>query len=409
MAGMSKTTMMSALLVSTLAFISMGAWAREPENEIVIGRKWSIDSAILNEKREYLVYVPSEYADGLYAQVRYPVMYVLDGEEYFNSAAGLVHFMSEANSQIPQMIVVAVVNTDRSRDLTPTASKTDMSGKENAVFGSTGGGDRFLQFLEKELIPRIEADYRTAPHRTLVGHSLGGLTVLHSLLAQAGVYRGHIAIDSSLWWQDQFMVTRLQEKAVDLPGLGARVFMALADHRTTGEYDGSKMIISNMRFAELLQAKKLRNLDVTLQHFSGEDHGSVPLPALYTGLLYVFDGYKVGDEFPLKDNTSDLIAHFKTMTERLGFEILPPESLVDRFGQGAYGFLHNPALAMEYAKLNVANYPTSSHALSSLAKLEMAMGEAQNARAHYSDALRLNPKNEEARAALKSFPATSHH
>jgi predicted alpha/beta superfamily hydrolase len=409
MAGKSKTTTMAALLVSTLAFVSMEAWAGETGNEIVIGRKWSIESAILKEKREYLVYVPVRYADGLYAEVRYPVMYVLDGEDYFNSAAGLVHFMSEANSQIPQMIVVAIVNTDRSRDLTPTASKTDMSGNENAVFGTTGGADRFLQFLEKELIPKIEAGYRTAPHRTLVGHSLGGLTVLHSLLTQPGLYRGSIAIDSSLWWQDQFMVKRLQDNPAVVPGLGARVFMALGDHRTIGAYDGSKMIISNMRFAELLQDKKLRNLDVMLRHFSGEDHGSVPLPALYSGLLYVFDGYKVGDEFPLKDNTAELVAHFKTISARLGFEILPPEALVDRFGQGAYGFLHNPALAMEYARLNVANYPTSSHALSSLAKLEMAMGETRKARALYSDALRMNPRNEEARAALKSFPARTDH
>ena len=112
----------------------------------------------------------------------------------------------------------------------------------------------------------------------------------------------------------------------------------------------------------------------------------------------MFDGYKVGDEFPLKDNTADLVAHFKTISDRLGFEVLPPEHLVDQFGQGAYGFLHNAALAMEYA-----NYPTSSHALSSLAKLEMAMGDRQKARAHYSDALRVNPENDGARAALQSL------
>lgn len=403
MIRMSKTTTIAALFAAALAFVSMGAWAHETGNEIVIGRKWSIESAILQEQREYLVYLPAQYDDRLYAQVRYPVMYILDGEEYFNSAAGLVHFMSEANSQIPQMIVVAIVNTNRTRDLTPTPSNIDMSGKENAVFGATGGADRFLQFLERELIPKIEASYRTAPHRTLVGHSLGGLTVLHSLLTQPGLYRGHIAIDSSLWWQDQFMVKRVQEKAVEVPRLGARVFMALGDHRTTGEYDGSKMIISNMRFAELLQGRESPNLQVVLRHFAGEDHGSVPLPALYSGLLYVFDGYKVGDEFPLKDNTAALVAHFRAISDQFGFEVLPPEALVDRFGQGAFGFLHNAALAMEYAKLNVANYPTSSHALSSLADLEVAMGETQQARAHYSDALRVNPENAAAKTALKSL------
>jgi uncharacterized protein len=400
---MSTTTAAAALLAWAIVLVSTGTQAGETENEIVIGRRASIDSAILKEKREYWVYVPALYGDRLYAQVRYPVMYVLDGEEYFNSAAGLVHFMGEANSQIPPMIVVAVLNTDRARDLTPIASNIDISGKENSVFGATGGADRFLHFLRSELMPRIEADYRTAPHRTIVGHSLGGLTVLHSLLTQPGVYRGHIAIDSSLWWGDQFMAKRVHENTLEVPGLGARVFMALADHRTTGEYEGSKMIISNMRFAELLQDKKAPNLHVTLQRFSGEDHGSVPLPALYSGLLHVFDAYKVGDEFPLKDSTADLVAHFKAISDRLGFEVLPPEPLVDRLGQGAYGFLHNAALAMEYAKLNVANYPTSSHALSSLAKLEMAMGETQKARAHYSDALRVNPENEEARAALESL------
>ncbi|MBK7902543.1 MAG: alpha/beta hydrolase [Proteobacteria bacterium] len=398
------TTRIATLLASALAFFSTDARAGGAEkNEIVIGRKFSIESAILQEKREYIVYLPAPYHDRLYAKVRYPVMYLLDGEEYFNAAAGLVHFMSEANSQIPQQIVVAVVNTNRTRDLTPTPSNIDISGKVNAAFGTTGGGDRFLQFLERELIPKIEADYRTAPHRTLVGHSFGGLTVLHSLLTQPGLYQGLIAIDSSLWWQDQFMVKRVKQGPVDVPDRGTRVFMALGDHRTTGEYDGSSMIVTNMRFAELLQGRKLQGLDVTLRHFAGEDHGTVPLPALYNGLLYVFDGYKVGDEFALKDNTAELVAHFRKISERLGYEVLPPEQLVDRFGQGAYGFLHDAKLAMEYAMLNVANYSTSSHALSSLASLELATGEMQRARVHLGEALRLNPDNEEARSALESL------
>ncbi len=403
MTHVSFTTRLAALVTLAMAFVSMTALADESDDEIVIGRKWSIESAILQEKREYIVYVPALYDDRLYAQVRYPVMFVLDGEEHFKSAAGMVHFMSESNSQIPQQIVVAIINTDRARDLTPTPSKADMTGREHAEFETTGGADRFLQFLEKELIPRIEADYRTAPYRTFVGHSFGGLAVLHSFLTQPGLFRGYIAIDSSLWWQEQFMVKRVQEKPFDVPGPGAQVFMALADHRTTGEYDGTTMIVSNMRFVELLQDEKLQNLDVTLRHFSGEDHGTVPFPALYYGLLHVFDQYKVGDAFALKDNTAELVAHFKAISDRFGFEVLPPETLVDQFRQAAYEYLRNAGLAMEYAKLNVANYPTSSHALSSLASLELAMGETQKARDHYRAALRANSGNDEAKSALKTL------
>lgn len=404
-------TMTSTGAIRTIATLLAWASALLPTlahgvaagHDVVIGRKWSIESAILEEKREYIVYLPAAYDDRLYAAIRYPVLYVLDGEEYFNSAAGLVHFMSEANSQIPKHIVVAIVNTDRTRDLTPTPSKLDISGKENAAFGVTGGADRFLRFLEEELVPRIDRDYRTVPHRTIAGHSFGGLTVLHGLLARPGVYRGVIAIDSSLWWHDQVMVERVRREPARVTGAGTRVFMALADHRTTGKYDGTPMIVSNMRFAELLQNRKLTRLDVMLRHFAGEDHGTVPLPALYEGLLYVFDGYKVGDHLALEEDTRALVAHFRSVSERLGFEVRPPEQLVDRFAHGAWGFLDDPALAMEYAKLNVANYPTSSHALSSLGKLELAAGNVQLARQHFADALRLNAGNAEAAAALRSL------
>lgn len=395
------STRLAALLALAMVFVATGLLASETGDEIVLGRKFSIESAVLQESREYLVYVPAQYEDRLFAEVRYPVMYVLDGEEHFTFTAGLVHFMSETNSQIPQQIVVAIVNTDRARDLTPTSSNVDMTGRAHAEFATTGGGDRFLQFLERELIPKIEVDYRTAPYRTFVGHSFGGLAVLHSLLTQPGLFRGYIALDPSLWWQDQLMVERVREKPVDVPGPGARVFLALAGHRTTGQSDGSTMIVGNMRFTELLQGQQQQNLSVTLQHFSGEDHRSVPLPALYHGLRYVFDDYKVGDEFALQNTTVKLIAHFKAISARFGFEVLPPEPLVDQLWQVAYGFLNDAGLAMEYAKLNVVNYPTSSHAFSSLAKLELATGDTQKARDHYRDAIRLNPDNGEARAALE--------
>ena len=78
------------------------------------------------------------------------------------------------NIQIPELIIVALPNTRRTRDLTPTHAIRDYSGKEEPNFSFSGGGESFLRFMEEELMPHIEAKYRTQPYRILVGHSLGG-------------------------------------------------------------------------------------------------------------------------------------------------------------------------------------------------------------------------------------------
>ena len=67
------------------------------------------------------MHLPESYRDARYAPRQYPVMYLLDGDSSFHFATGTVHFMSEGltgSTQIPELIVVPVPNTDRTRDLT---------------------------------------------------------------------------------------------------------------------------------------------------------------------------------------------------------------------------------------------------------------------------------------------------
>ncbi|MDR3591672.1 MAG: hypothetical protein P4N41_18615, partial [Negativicutes bacterium] len=58
------------------------------------------------------------------------------------------------NFQIPPHIIIAIPHADRMRDLTPTHHKD---------FATSGGGPDFLRFQEKELVPHIDASYRTGP------------------------------------------------------------------------------------------------------------------------------------------------------------------------------------------------------------------------------------------------------
>ncbi|MDP9048102.1 MAG: esterase family protein, partial [Bacteroidota bacterium] len=138
----------------------LSAFAQKKDNRIVIGITDTIYSNILKEKRVMMVHVP----DGDKNQ-RYPVLYILDGEDHFQSAVAMVQQISGI---IPDMIVVGVTNTNRVRDLTPTHVSNP---------NESGGGESFIKFIEQELAPYVDSKYPTAPYRIFSGHSLGGLTV----------------------------------------------------------------------------------------------------------------------------------------------------------------------------------------------------------------------------------------
>ncbi|MBC8320715.1 MAG: hypothetical protein H8E34_08335 [Bacteroidetes bacterium] len=65
----------------------------------------------------------------------------------------------------PEIIVVAITNVDRTRDFTPAHTKARPT---------SGGAKKFHAFLEKELIPMIEENYKASPYKIIMGHSLGG-------------------------------------------------------------------------------------------------------------------------------------------------------------------------------------------------------------------------------------------
>jgi predicted alpha/beta superfamily hydrolase len=54
-----------------------------------------------------------------------------------------------------------------------------------------------LAFLEKELIPEIDREFRTNSFSMLFGHSLGGLLVSHAYLQAESAFNAFIAIDPS--------------------------------------------------------------------------------------------------------------------------------------------------------------------------------------------------------------------
>ncbi|MGI9069302.1 MAG: alpha/beta hydrolase [Pyrinomonadaceae bacterium] len=138
--------------------------------------KLTIKSSVLGEDRTILVRTPAGYETN---KIAYPVLYMTDGNAHIAHTASTIEFLAR-NGRMSEMIVVGITNTDRTRDLTPTKG----TGPNATQSPTAGGADNFLKFIETEVIPQIEKNYRVQPYRVLAGHSFGGLFAVHALITR---------------------------------------------------------------------------------------------------------------------------------------------------------------------------------------------------------------------------------
>ena len=248
----------------------------------LIENKIILESAILGEKRTCFIDLPDSYTDLSLADKKYPVIVLLDGNTFFKTVIGIVTFMSSVRNQnqiIPESIVVAIENVDRERDFTVTKLKTK---RPNTM----GGGQLFLNFIQKELIPYIDKNFRTEPTRTLIGHSLGGLLTLNAFMDQNNIFNAYISIDPSIWWEEKEM--KLKIESITSKSKNKKLNIATANqgeiyyHRNKKRHD---------IFYALLKEKFGESLNVNIEYFEHENHRSVPKTAIRNGLKCINQNY----------------------------------------------------------------------------------------------------------------------
>ncbi|MDF0708474.1 alpha/beta hydrolase [Flagellimonas okinawensis] len=196
----------STIILFHLLLIIIQAGCSQPKtSNAKVEDRFVITSDILNEDRTCLLRLPDSYHDSSRISKKYPVIILLDGNTFLKTTEGVVHFMSSdinRNNLMPESIIVAIANVDRERDFTVTKLKTK---RPNTM----GGGKKFLDFIQKELVPFIDYNYRTLPSRTLIGHSLGGLLTLNSYMDPNSIFDAYIAIDPSIWWDEETMKNKV--------------------------------------------------------------------------------------------------------------------------------------------------------------------------------------------------------
>jgi predicted alpha/beta superfamily hydrolase len=384
-----------AVLVAILAWLKPSVLDAQTTDLLSGPIKLKIHSKCLNEDRSFWVVLPPSYAtNGMFAPQSYPVLYVLDGDAHLDLARVTAEYLSGGAGWncIPELLVVGVGDVDRNRDFTPTHTTKLPNGQTLSMFETSGGAPVFERFLREELSPYVENHYRTKPFRILEGHSLGGLLALDEMCHTNQFYQGLIALDSSIWWDNEYIV----RKGISFFNQGGQFNGAVYLAFTSNTNDSP----SRVKLNSALKAHVSSTFRCRIDQFENDIHPSVLFPGLENGLRFVFDKFLVDQD--LITNADGLARHFTDLSQKWGTQFLPPESMVNNW---AYSLMRsapsNLDMAMEFFKLNVTNYATSYNAYDSLAECLDKKGETNLALEYYGKSLKLNPQNAHAAAYIK--------
>ena len=281
----SRCILLTILLLSVLSF-SLRA------ETVPLAHASSIKSEVMQEVRRYSVYLPPSYHSDKAQQSSYPVIYLLDGDKHrLLGIAGMVESLSTQTleQQIHEAIIVAIPNSDaaiRERDLTPT--NVDWTFKEQVLerFENIGNADNFIKFFEQELIPEINAQYRTSNKRIVVGESFGGLFAAHTLLTKPKLFSDYLIIDATYLWDKNYLNRTYDSLNFNKQVLNANVYLAFANNQAFGEI-GETNLQWGQSFAKKLGQNASLTFQLKSQYFAHESHGTVALLSWYHGLRWL--------------------------------------------------------------------------------------------------------------------------
>jgi len=391
----------------------------QTSNSVNIGAIDSIHSKVLNEQRKIWVHLPPSASWD--KKKKYPVVYVLDAEKCFTSVVGMIDYLSSVNGNdiCPEMVVVGIPNTNRTRDLTPTRVTSGLFINDDMAKNS-GGGEMFTAFMENELVPHIDSIYPTLTYRVLLGHSLGGIMAINALVHHKNLFRGYVAVDPSMWWDQQKLLREARQTLQSDTYPGVSLFLGMANTLPPGMDTTSIKNDTNSGTIHSRSILQLRDyimgsrggLKANFKYYNEDSHGSVFLIATYDALHFIFkdyalkiqDSYFIDPAFPLASYLKD---HFENLTSEYGMtaedgsKLLPPEDLVNNLGFFVLGKNEfDKAEAM--FKMNIINYPKGPVAYTHLGNVYVAKGDKKNAIASYKKALSLK-ESPETRKKLDSL------
>jgi predicted alpha/beta superfamily hydrolase len=356
-----------ALLAATSA---LPAVAQEDNEDIVIGYYRKIHSKILDEDRTLLVNLPRGYEA---TAIGYPVIYILYGGQVRNYFAEALHITTLlSTTRMPPVILVGIANTERYRDYLPFDRE-----------GNPAGADRFLRFMVEELMPFVEANYRTADFRILVGPQAGGTFGLYTLTERPETFDAYILNNPFRYLvQRDYLIEKVKTFLAGKETLDHFLYVIAEDS------DFAEALEYMPRLEEVVSAEAPAEFEWKLEVV--EENGDFLAPTgLREGLTLLFNAY----EFPVDvgvASLADIEAYYTELSERYGYEVAIPDMVLtmqsDNLAESG-----RVDEAIEMLEHLVELYPHSLNGWWRLAGIYRERGDIERALHYYRKCLEVDP------------------
>ncbi|MBT3547553.1 MAG: hypothetical protein HN487_07700 [Flavobacterium sp.] len=243
------------------------------------------DSEVLNDFRDISIYLPKSY--GKDSISNFPLAIVLDGHKLFDLYVGTSNYYSSQDSAPEQIVVGIDMKDTRRKDV----------GYEITTGNLINDAELFYRFVRDEIIPYVEATYKTSPFLTIVGESLTANFITHFLKEEYSIFNAYICLNPTL---SKNINTQIQSYRIEDLSSEDNIFYFYLSGNPYAN-DEKKTNIKN--FGKFINSIEVDNFNVVFDEFSNSPSSlSTVGEGMSRAFTKVFEIYSriTADEFNTK-------------------------------------------------------------------------------------------------------------
>lgn len=267
-----QSVLYSGVIVCAMVMTLLVGSCKEEEFNPSLIKEFTLQSSTNGATYKIKVGLPNNYNES--TTKKYSSIYVLDGEENFDFVANKCKEISGQYSVANVLVVSIGYGKDRSIDYTPTK-----------VSSETGGGAEFLNFIETQLIPRIEQNFSadtTRSSRVILGHSYGGLFGAFALAVNNSLFGNYLLLSPSIWFDNEISLLMEKQNRINIKKRHQLVFLGIGELENAG-----RMQAPFEAFYQILR-DNYSDISLSKNREKDLDHMGSKNPNIIKGLNYYF-------------------------------------------------------------------------------------------------------------------------